>query len=171
MKANNYISIKEHKLLLTAAFMIFALAFSNLTLQSIDKYNNYVSEKQEKLERQANKEPTFEFYSFGRKSGIPFLNLISIFIFITLSKSKNYIISFLLVAFTFSFFIYELLHGFRIFLYDNSFPELNLIQRLSLIGNPFDYAVFLLVSILLFWQISILLRILIKTTQRKPELP
>ncbi len=171
MKANNYISRKEHKSLLIVALITVVIAFSNITFQGVEKYNNSVSEKQEKLEKQANGQPTFEFYDFVRASSIPFLNLLSFFIFLTLYKSKRFIISSLLTLLIFTPFVYEFYLGFRFILFYNQLPELSFTKLLFSFANCFDYLVFLLISILLFWQISILLRMLIKTLQEKTELP
>ncbi len=171
MKANNYISRKKYKLLLITAFLTSVIAFSNFTFQVIEKYNNSVSEQQAELRKQANDEPIFGIYSFERASSIPFLNFLSFFIFITLYKSKRFIASSILTLLIFMPFAYEFYLGFRFILFYNPFPKHSFTELLFLFANRFDYLVFLLVSILLFWQISILLRMLIKTLQRKTELP
>ena len=105
MKANNHISKKEHKLLLVIAFITFIIAFSNLTYQGIEKYNSFISEGQIELKKQANNEPIFRMYSFERASSIPFLNFLSLFIFLTLYKSKRFIISSLLTLLIFIPFV------------------------------------------------------------------
>jgi hypothetical protein len=55
-----------------------------------------------------------------------------------------------------------------------SYDDIAIVEGLDRIfynASDIDLAVFFLVSILLFWQISILLRMLIKTLQGKTELP
>ena len=50
-------------------------------------------------------------------------------------------------------------------------PKVDFLDQIYFEANSFDYLAAVLISILLFWQISILLRILIKTLQGKSELP
>lgn len=171
MKTNNHISKKEFKLLLVVSFITSVIAFSNFTFQVIEKYYDSVSEQQTELRKQANNEPTFGIYSFERASSIPFLNFLSFFIFIILYKSKRFLVSSLLTLLIFIPLAYEFYRGFRFILFYNPLPERSFSELLFLFANRFDYFVFLFVSILLFWQISILLRMLIKTLQRKAELP
>ncbi len=156
MKANKYISESEHKLLLTFAFISFVLAYSNFAYQIVDHFTK--------------PKALFEFYDMKRASFIPLFNFLTLFIFIALFKSKRYTISSLLTLFSFVIFGYEFYRGVKILVY-TPIPELNIIEKLLLIANYFDYIVFLIVSILLFWQISILLRMLVKTLQTKNELP
>ncbi len=49
MKANNFISKKEHRLLLIIAFTAFLFVFSIFTLQVVKDYNYSVSEDQRQL--------------------------------------------------------------------------------------------------------------------------
>ena len=156
MKANNYTSKKEHKLLLIVVFITVILAFSNLTYQIIEHYTNPAS---------------FGIYDMKRASLLPSFNFLTIFIFVALLKSKRFIVSTLLTFFSFIIFVREFYIAVKLILLYNLFPELSLVEQLLLIANYFDYIVFFIVSILLFWQISILLRMLIKTLQRKNELP
>jgi hypothetical protein len=49
MKANNYISKKEHKLLLVVAFITFVLACGSFTFNLVESYNSSVSKRQDDL--------------------------------------------------------------------------------------------------------------------------
>lgn len=157
MKANNYISKSEHKLIVIISFVSVVLAFSNLIFQIIEYYTKPT--------------PLFVFYDMMRPNLIPLFNFSTLFIFIALFNSKKYIVSSLLTLLTFIPFAYEFYSGFRIILFYNPQPERNFSELLFLIANRFDYLVFFLVTILLFWQISILLRMLIKTLQKEKALP
>ncbi len=157
MKANSYISKKENRLLLILSFISVVFAFSNFVYQVIDHFTK--------------PKALFDIYDISRGSFLPTFNFLTLFIFIALFKSKRFIISSLLTFISFIIFTYEFYSGGRIILRDDPFPELGLIEQLLLIANYFDYTVFLIVSILLFWQISILLRMLIKTLQREKALP
>ncbi len=84
MKANNYISEKEHKFLLIVSFISFILAFSNLLYQIVESFY---------------KPNSFGLYDISRPSSLPLFNLLTLFIFIALYKSKKFIISFLLTLF------------------------------------------------------------------------
>ena len=156
MKANNYISKNEHKLIVIIAFILVALAFSNLAYQIVDYYTN---------------PDLFEIYDIKRASPLPLFNFLTLFILIALYKTKRFIISFFLTLCCFIIFVRELHRAIEIILIYNPFPELSLVEQLLIIANYFDYIVFFLVSILLFWHISILLRTYIKTLQRANELP
>ncbi len=156
MKANSYISAKEHKLLLVLAFISAILAFLALVHQIIENYN---------------KPASIGIYDMSRASLIPWFNFFTLFIFIALFKSKRFIISSLLTLFSFVIFAYEFYSVVRIIILFNPIAELTFVEKLLLIANYFEYINFFLVLILLFWQISILLRMLIKTLQRKTELP
>jgi hypothetical protein len=173
MKANKYISEKEFKVMLFIAFLTSAFAFAGLTTISVKSYNDRVAEKQMELEAEANDKASkisFGIYSFERTRFFPFFCFAALFIFITLLKTKRFFLSAFLTLFNFCIFVYELFLS-RVFLLNTQDSNFSFIERLLLIGNAFYYLTFLLVSILLFWQISILLRMLIKSFPGKIELP
>ncbi|MDQ3181037.1 MAG: hypothetical protein M3Q33_11010 [Acidobacteriota bacterium] len=95
MKANNYISKKEYKLLLIFAFILFILAFTNFVCDSIESYNKRVQEEQIELKEKANNNGnSFGIYGdwgdnrpWYRFSFI-FLTLLA---FLTLRKTSIYI--------------------------------------------------------------------------------
>ncbi len=178
MKANNYISKSEHKLLLFFAFIIFVLAFSSFTSQIIENYNKSVSVKQEELKEKANyiktNEVNFEFYILTRADPRPFYSLfiilLSLFTFLALLKTKKFLLPSFSTSFSFLIFFAWFFY-FNNTINNNETQPPNLSTRLLIIATFFDYLVFSLVSILLFWQISILLRMLIKTLQKEKALP
>lgn len=170
MKTNKHISKKEFKGLLILGLLASVFAFSSLAFTSINAFNESVAEEQMRLGLEANGYSVFEFYSFVRGSFFPLFCILSLFIFVALLKTKIFAVSSLLTLLNFSMFIYEIYLRRGIF-FDESFANFGFIEKLFIIGNIFDYLTFLIVSILLFWQISILLRMLIKTSQRKNVLP
>jgi hypothetical protein len=155
MKANNYISKNEYRLLLIIVFVSFILSLSNLAYQIVEINNK--------------SNP----YGLSEAPARPLLlfNFLTLFIFIVLFFSKRFLISSILTLCSFIIFAYEFYSAVKIILLYKPFPELSLIEQFLIIGNYFDYIVFFLVSILLFWQISILLRMLVKTLQKDEALP
>ena len=104
---------------------------------------------------------------------MPGLHFLTLFIFISLLKTKRFLLSSFLTIFYAIVFIYGLsarFNGRRLGGEEFS-PKVDFLKQLYIEANSFDYLAALFISILLFWQISILLRMLIKTLQRKTELP
>jgi len=174
MKANNYISKREHKLLSLVAFTSFVFALSIISLQGIKDYNDAISKEQNKFERLANNEPILSFSACGGMDyRVPFLHFLTLFIFVALLKTKRVILSSFLTIFYAVVFIYGLsarYDGSRLGGEEFS-PKVDFFDKVYRAATDFDYLAALFISILLFWQISILLRMLIKTLQRKIELP
>jgi len=157
MQTNYYISRREHNLLLILASTSVVFAFSNFAYQLINHFIKPID--------------SFVLYDISRGSLLPTFNFLTLGIFIALFKSRRFIISSLMTSLSFIIFAYEFYSRVRIILRDDPFPELSLTEQLLMIANYFDYTVFLIVSVLLFWQISILLRMLIKTLQKDEALP
>ena len=178
MKANSYISKREHKLLLAFAFVVFVLAFSSFASHIIESYNNSVSQIQFELKEEATRVNTdkvsFGIYSnYGtdwRLSYRFFIVLSFLFTIAALFKTKRFLLPSLFTSLSFFIFLTWFINFNRMINHNETLPP-NFLERLLKIAEPFDYAVFLSVSILLFWQISILLRMLVKTSQKEKALP
>ncbi len=171
MKASNFISKKEHRLLLIIAFTVFLFVFSIFTLQVVKDYNYSVSEDQRQLKFQADGASSPRFSSDNYV--LPGLHFLTLFIFIALLKTKRFLLSSSLTVFYAIVFIYVLsarYNGSRLGGEEFS-PKVHFLDQIYRAADSFDYLAALFISILLFWQISILLRMLIKTLQRKTELP
>ncbi len=177
MKANNFISKKEHKLLLIVAFTALILSIVGSIAYSTKAENKRAAYSKEQDEKIARNEPVFSGAYCSPDKHPQFLFsiiLLSALTFSCLWVAKRfllcYLLSFLLTIASLSRFVYwyfdtqelfssigkDSVKGFDGFLYN---------------AGDNDLVVLLLVSILLFWQIFILLRMLIKTLQRKTELP
>jgi hypothetical protein len=173
MKANKYISQKEHKSLLIIAFISFIFVALTFCYGIIKDYNYSVYKQHQKLGHLA---------SYNREGGIsgssprlimPALHLLTLFIFIALLKTRRFLLSSFLTVFYAIVFIYglsALYNGSRLGGEEFS-PKVDFFDQVYFAANGFDYLAAFFISILLFWQISILLRMLIKTLQRKPKLP
>lgn len=149
MKANPYISIKEKRLLTILASIVFVLNILNLGLIEIKNLQN----------------TGIDFCVYCRLGYIPLFRLFSIFVFPFVLWSRKFYLSTTISVLSFLTFCYEFYLNVRANIEnDNLFSNKELI---NIIASPLDYLVFLLISILLFWQISILLRILITNRQRK----
>ncbi|MBA3334382.1 MAG: hypothetical protein H0T08_02105 [Acidobacteria bacterium] len=159
MKANNYISKTEHKLLLTVAFTAFIFVLTIITLQVVVSYNYSVSNNR--------------FSGTNDTIKIPLFHFLTLFIFIALLKTKRFLLPLFLTVFYAFVFIYGLsvrYNAGRVGGEEFS-PKVAFLDQVYRGADNFDYIAAVFISILLFWQISILLRMLIKTLQRKTELP
>ena len=173
MKANDYISNKERKLLLTVAFtaLIFSIAGS-VTYNIKDYYerNAYYELQAEKISKN---EPTFSgAYCFPDKHP-QFLFSIILLLCLTFSSlciAKRYLLSCLMTIASFSMFVYWFNDTQKALFY-NKTAIVKGLDRFFYKAGEFDAAVCFLLSILLFWQISILFRMLIKTLQKERTLP
>ncbi|HLM59383.1 MAG TPA: hypothetical protein VK308_01140 [Pyrinomonadaceae bacterium] len=174
MKANKYISKREHRIIIIVAFAAFVFAFSIFSIQTIKDYNNAILEEQHKLNRLANNTQSISFTACGGMDyRVPFLHFLTLFIFLALYKTKRFLLPSFLTVFYAAVFIYGLsarYDGARLGGEEFS-PKVDFLDKVCRAATDFDYLAALFISILLFWQISILLRILIKTLQRKTELP
>jgi hypothetical protein len=89
-----------------------------------------------------------------------------------LLKTKRFLLPFFLTLLYASIFIYGLFVRATYSGFDSdSFLDSSLIERINLVVLDFDILAAFFISILLFWQISILLRMLIKTLQKESVLP
>jgi uncharacterized membrane protein SpoIIM required for sporulation len=108
MKANNYISKKEHKLLLIVAFTSFIYVALTFCYGITKDYNYSVYKQHQRLEHLA---------SYNREGGIsgssprlvmPALHFLTLFIFIALLKTRRFLLSSFLTVFYAIVFIYGL---------------------------------------------------------------
>jgi len=175
MKANKFISKKEYKLLLIVAFIAFIFAFTNCASDTLEKYNQQIQEEQIELKDKANGNyAAFSVYDNGW-DGHPLIRFALVFltvlIFLALRKTRKFIFSMYFTIVPFLIFIRWFIKINYAISTNETAHEYSVLDRIFTVATTFDYIVFLFVSILLFWQISILLRMLIKTLQRKTELP
>ena len=161
MQANKYISKREHKLLLLVTFLSFSFVFTVFACQVFQTYYDFI----------VNISPQFSGGAGAFR--VPGLHLLTLFIFIALLKTKRFLLpSFLTVLYTFVF-IYGLSVRYKAGqLGGEEFsPKVAFLDQVFRAANSFDYLAAFFISILLFWQISILLRMLIKTLQKETALP
>ena len=156
MKANDYISKRERKLLLIFAFATFVFVLSVFIYDAI------------RIDNLSNSP-----FSGSVVRTLPGLHFLTLFIFIALLKTKRFILSSFLTSFYAVVFIYGLSISYygRLLGGEEFSPKVGFYQRLYRQANSFDYLAAFFISILLFWQISILLRMLIKTLQKEQTLP
>lgn len=173
MKPNNYISKREYKILLSFTFSIFVFVLLVFTTQSIKAYNCEVAQDQQQLKNKAEGSSSSRQSCADGAFFAPGLHLLTFFIFISLFKTKRVLLSsFLTIFYAFIFINYLSVSFYANFLGGEEFsPKVGFFHRVYQAANSFDWIAAFFISILLFWQISILLRMLIKTIQRKPELP
>lgn len=157
MKPNKYISQKEHLMLLIFAFILFASFLSIFIWEADQVYSA---------------PPQFRFSGSGNISQTPQFHFFSLFIFIALLTTKRFLLSSFLTVFYAFIFIYGLFVRAEYSSFDSdTFLNSSFIERFYIVAHDFDFLAAFFISILLFWQISILLRMLIKTSQKESVLP
>ena len=173
MTANNFISNKEHKLLLAIAFAAFIFSIAGLITYSIKagmKRSEYFRQQEE---NRAQNKPSFSgpYCSPDRHPQLLFSIILLVgTTFFSLCITKRYLLSFIFTIASLTKFIYWFADSRRQ-LFDDVSEFVKGVDRIFYNAGAFDLAVLFLVSIIFFWQISILFRILIKTLQGKSELP
>ncbi len=169
MKANNYISKKEHRWLSFIAFVAFLFFSICFITQEIKTYNISVAENQQRLEREANGSSSSLQNNDNPVTELHFLTFI---IFLSLLKTRRFIIPFSLTIFYAVTLIYSLPANFDAkWLGGEEFPSrLSFFRKLFIEANIYDYSAFGFILILLIWQISILFRIF-KNQKSKNILP
>ncbi len=179
MQANEYISKKGHQILLIMTFVSFVLAVSSFAFSCVKIYNESISEIQQDLEREANYVNTdklsFGIYVLTPAPIAPFLILAEVFLtfitFLFLLKPGKFFLSSFSTILSFLLFVFWFVSTRYLVLGITDSPKPQGLEGILTHSNGFDFILLFFVSILLFWQISILLRMLIKTMQRKSELP
>jgi hypothetical protein len=173
MKANKYISKKEHILLILVALLFFTFVSSVLILDIIHSYNHSVLEEQRTLKGLTNGEPIIRF-SGNRAPDLlmPGIHILSLVLFVVVFKSSRFFASLFLTLFYAAFFIYGLAAR-----YDGSLlggvefsPQVSFAEKLYREFYPFDYLAAFFISILFLWQVSIVFRIFRKFVQGKNQL-
>jgi hypothetical protein len=158
------ISYTERQLLLFISAAISYLVFANF----VDIYNISVAEHQQQLLHIANGGVSFGIYCLTRASLIPLANILSFFLIFTIYCSRKYIFSTLFTIFPLLIFVNEIQRGINgIIQYKNSFPEKPVYELLLKVASIYDYAVFILLTFLFFWQISIIFRFVLTYFQPK----
>lgn len=154
--------------------MAFLFIFATFSFEHIKDYNYAVSKEQNKLKTLANNQQVISFAACG---GVDYriapFHFFTFFIFLAILKARNFLLSSLL-TFSYAFvFVYGLSAKFRAARLggDEFSPRVDFFDQVFRAAGASDYIIAFFISILLFWQISILLRILIKTLQRKSKLP
>ena len=101
------------------------------------------------------------------------LHFLTFFIFLALLKTKRFLLSTFLTIFYAFVFVYGISAGYyaRRLGGEEFSPKVYFFDSVYRGADIFEYVAALFISILLFWQISILLRMLIKTLQKERALP
>ncbi|HEX8288824.1 MAG TPA: hypothetical protein VF556_12555 [Pyrinomonadaceae bacterium] len=173
MKANKYISKREHKLILLVAFASFIFSIAGSITYNIKADFARLEYYREQEENKAQNKPVFAGpYCFPDQHPEFLFSIILLvgLIFSSLCVTKRYLLSSIFTIASIAMFIFWFIDTRKELVYD----ELGIVKGVDRIfykAGDFDLAVFFLVSILLFWQISILLRMLIKVLRKESVLP
>jgi len=173
MKANNYISKKEHRLLLIVSFIAFIFVALTFCCDIIKDYNYSIYKEQQSLEHLANYNRVGGISGSSPITVLPLIHFLTLFIFLALLKTKKFLLPLFLTVFYATVFIYGLSASYYEGLLggEEFSPKVDFFTRVYRVADGSDCLAALFILILLFWHISILLRMLIKTLQRKTELP
>ena len=157
----NPISNFERSLLLIFTFLGFLFFATAIIEPAIREYNYSVYVEQNRLIHEANNEkgPSFSISVSGWT--VPGFHLISFFILISIIRTKKYIVSFSLTTIYLLFFVYGIYLRNEFFFLSSLIDG---IYKTSQSLRHFDYIGVFFISTLLFWQFSILLRSLKKTS-------
>lgn len=173
MRDTEFISKRERRLILLIAFAAFIFSivgFISYTVKEDIKRTEYFREQEEN--RRQNKPSFAGPYCFPDRHPELLASIIWLVgaTFFALCVARKYFLPFLLTIASLSRFLSWLVSS-RNQLYDDISDFVKGVDRFFYNAGNFDLAVLLFLSILFFWQISILLRILIKNLQRKTALP
>ncbi len=165
----------EHRLILITTLIIPILLFIYLLIFLSTELYEYISPPPA---------PIFSVDDWGAKPTLPlfricvFLSLIISFFLLEYKRIFLSMLTFILPVISLVLFVVDIHWRVRELLENANYIEtLNYYGGKSSIEIAFTYldnlnfVLLISVLILFFWQISILLRMLIKTLQRKPELP
>ena len=169
MSVENTNSKLKFSLIFFFGFVIFALSIGGYLAYLIKDQQERDAYYQQQTENEAQGKVTFAGpYCFPDKH--PTFLLINILLIgmlgVSLLFPKLIWLSILLNGFSISRFVYWYFDTQRL-LSTNETHNVKDLDSIIYKANEFDVLVLFLLSILLFWQISILLRMLIKTVQRK----
>jgi hypothetical protein len=153
------ISYSERQLLLFATATISYFVFVSFATM----YNASVAVQQQELLSSANSGVSFGIYELHRASSIPFANVLSFFLLLIVYDSRKYLFSTFFTILPLACYSYEMHRGIGMiisFRYD--FPDKTIYELILKVASIYDYAVFILLTSLFFWQISIIFRSVIK---------
>jgi hypothetical protein len=175
MKAKSESSDTEKKILILIAFAAFAFSIFSFVSYNIEaeiERTEYFRQQEEN--RIQNKIVFSGPYCYPDRHP-QFLFTIILLVgltFLSICLAKLYLFSFFFTIASISRFIYQFFETRDDFNYDQ-LGIFSGVNRIFYYADKFDpnLAVNFLLLVLLFWQISILLRMLIKTSQRKNVLP
>lgn len=156
MKSSSYISQNERKLLLIVSFASIIFVLSAITYDFVKVFTVYKSQ-----------------FSGQTPNTFPLFHLFTVLIFASLIKTKRFLLPLLLTS------IYAAMIPYGLFLRYNGrrlggeefSPQVDFHDKVLSAANELDYIAAAFISILLFWQISILFRMLIKKLNGKKILP
>lgn len=176
MKAPEVISQKEHKFLLGFVFIWVVFILSVFCWEAVTDYNDAVFSQQVELAELKGIITKNSFAVDAVPKTFLSIHFISVFILILTAVSKRIFFSTIITIFYFCALIYAVVSRhdkfFNSFFGDEDYSaNVSLFRKFDVAANDVDVLAVLFISILLFWQISILLRMLINKSQRKNELP
>lgn len=174
MKNCDAVSKREYYCLLITAFATFLFAFSVISYQIVGEFNFYAAQKQQELKNFANNEQLIRMLGLQYDiTYLPGFHLLNLFIFLALLKTKRFLLPFILTVIYAAMFLYELpLRYYGSLLGGEEFsPKIDFLTLIYREANLFDYIAAIFISILLFWQISILFRMLLRRLKKESVMP
>jgi len=148
-------AIKELKLLRIVGLLLLIVALADVVSTSIREYDEQVEQEQRCRQSDANLEPCFGIYDFGRPNYLPFARILCLLVFPFLYWSRKFFWSSIITSMSFLIFGLEFIRGFYAAVIGENYLAKGLTGQLFWIATPLDYLKFLLLALLLVWQISI----------------
>jgi hypothetical protein len=177
MYSINFISAKEHKLLLAVVLFSFSLIFSSVCSLTIKSYNLHIADVEHQRRYSAEGEDVSDFTvcNFGqtypevwsRFFSFAFLPLC--FLLVRRRKPIYLLISFILLLLPFSQFWLSFAKTER-FTFYRDIQTINWTDKFLYQSNSFDLLLFYLIPILLIWHIWILARISLRLLINQTDL-
>jgi hypothetical protein len=177
MYSTNFISVKEHKLLLATVLFSLSLIFSSVFSLAIKSYNLHIADVEQQQRWSAEGEEVSDFIAcnFGqtypevwsRFFSFAFLPLC--FLLVRRRKSIYLLISFILLLLAFSQFWLWFAKTER-FAFYRELQIMNWTDKFLYQSNSFDLLLFYLIPILLIWHILILVRIFLRLVINQTDL-
>jgi hypothetical protein len=162
-----YVSTKKQNWLLNLSFLLSCLLLAGFVYNQIQEHNAQVAEVQRQLLAEANGGISFSMCVWYHFSWLPVAKVFLFFLLPINYYSKKYTISSLLTITSILVFILDFISHIQGLLANESYDTKSVFEMAFMVASPFDYLIFVLLSVLLFLQLSIIVRFIINRFQSK----
>jgi hypothetical protein len=143
------------------------LIFAGFVYTQIQEHNAHLAEVQRELLAEANGGIRFSMCVWNRFSLLPVAKVLLFFLLPIIYYSKKYIITSLLTIVSILVFIADFVSDVRSLIANESQNTKTIFEMTFMIASPFDYLIFIVLTVLLILQLSIIARFIINRFQAK----